>query len=70
LNELNDDIFYFLLLIKSGIVLGVMAFNDLFNNISAIYWRRKLGVPEENHPAAAIHYQTLWHKCCIEYILP
>ena len=43
---------------------GVLVFNDTFNNISIISWRSVLlldetGIPGENHPPTASQWQTL-----------
>ena len=47
----------------------------VFNTISVISWRSVLLVEEtvvsrENHWSAASYWQTLSHKCCIEYPSP
>jgi hypothetical protein len=44
-----------------------MVFNTTFNNISVISWQSVLlveetGVPRENHPPVANHWQTLSHN--------
>jgi hypothetical protein len=49
-----------------------MVFNPTFINISVISWSLVLlveetRVPGENHRPVASHWQTLSHKCCIEY---
>ena len=50
----------------------LMVFNATSNNISAISWWSALLVEEtgENHRPVASHWQTLSHKCCIEYTSP
>ena len=37
---------------------------------SQFYWWRKLKCPEKSTKAVASHWQTLSHKCCIEYTSP
>ena len=49
-----------------GWLVGLMAFNATFNNISVISWRSVLlveetGVPGEKHRPVASHWQTLSH---------
>ena len=44
-----------------------MMFNTTFNNISVISWRsfllvEEIGVPGENRPPVASHWQTLLHN--------
>ena len=53
----------------------VLVFNATFNNISVISWLSVLfveetGVPRVNNWPVASHWQTLSHKCFIEYTLP
>ena len=61
--------------VKVRVRVMVMMFNATFNNISVISWRSVLlvedaGVPGESHRPVASHWQTLPHKCCIEYTSP
>ena len=37
---------------------------------SQFHWWRKLKCPEKSTKAVASHWQTLSHKCCIEYTSP
>ena len=50
----------------------LMVFSATFNNISVISWRSVLLVEKsgENHWPVTSYWQTLSHKCCIEYTSP
>ena len=56
-------------------IMGVLMFNDTFNNILFTLWRSVLfveetGISEENQTHVAIHWQTLSHNVINEHTSP
>ena len=61
----GQDFFIFFILME--LMVRVMVFNVIFNNISVISWQfvflvEETGGPEENHRPAASHLQALFHN--------